>query len=49
MSASDQLGSDVVRKPEDHLRSWRLSADTGANARRSKVIAGPNYDAIVEF
>jgi hypothetical protein len=45
MSATDQLGSDVVRMPKDHLRSWRHSADTGANARGSKVIDGRMYDA----
>src|SRR5882724_6459837 len=27
-----------------YLASWRLSADTGANGRRSKVIAGRFYD-----
>jgi hypothetical protein len=37
--------SDAMRMMKDHLRSWRLSADTGANARRSKVIGGRIYDA----
>ena len=45
MSASDQLGSDTMRKMKDRLRSWRLSADTAANARGSKVIDGRVYDA----
>jgi hypothetical protein len=40
----DQLGSDVVRRMQDYLVSWRHSADTGANARGSKVIGGRMYD-----
>jgi hypothetical protein len=49
MSATDQLGSDVVRMMKDHLRSWRHSADTGANARGSKVIAGLIHDSSMHF
>jgi hypothetical protein len=45
MSAIDQLGSDVTRMLKDHLRSWRHSADSAANARGSKVIGGRLYDA----
>jgi hypothetical protein len=39
------LSSDVMRNVKIHLASWRHSADTGANARRSKVIGGRFYDA----
>jgi hypothetical protein len=39
------VGNDAVRTMKDRLASWRLSADTGANARRRKVIAGRIYDA----
>jgi hypothetical protein len=45
MSAIDQLGSDMMRRLKDHLRSWRHSADTATNARGSKVIGGRLYDA----
>jgi hypothetical protein len=44
MSATDRVGNDVVRRVKDHLVSWRHSADTGANARGSKVIGGRIYD-----
>jgi hypothetical protein len=44
MSATDRPRSGVKRKMKDHLASWRLSADPGANARRRKVIGGRIYD-----
>jgi hypothetical protein len=34
-----------MRSMKNCLPSWRLSADTGANAGRSKVIDGRNRDA----
>ena len=37
--------SDMIRNVKIHLASWRHSADTGANAYRSKVIGGRFYDA----
>jgi len=33
-----------MREMKNYLPSWRHSADTGANARRSKVIDGRIYD-----
>ena len=42
--ASDRL-RDPLCKAKSYQASWRLSADTGANGRRSKVIAGRFYDA----
>jgi hypothetical protein len=36
--------SDVMRNVKIYLASWRHSADTGANAYRSKVIGGRFYD-----
>src|SRR6202795_2285866 len=44
MSAAVRPGSGEGRKMKDHLASWRLSADPGANARRRKVIGGRIYD-----
>src|SRR5216683_883303 len=44
MSATVRPRSGVKRKMKDHLPSWRLSADPGANARRRKVIGGRIYD-----
>jgi len=44
MSATVRPRSGVKRKMKDHLASWRLSADPGANARRRKVIGGRIYD-----
>jgi hypothetical protein len=41
---SSELPISVPRDMKNYLASWRLSADTGANARRSKVIDGPNRD-----
>jgi hypothetical protein len=35
---------NVMREVKIHLASWHHSADTGANARRSKVIDGRIYD-----
>ncbi len=39
--------SEMMRDMKIHLASWRHSADTGANACRSKVIDGRFYDACV--
>src|ERR1700738_1866273 len=44
MSATVRPRSGVKRKMKDHLPSWGLSADPGANARRRKVIGGRIYD-----
>jgi hypothetical protein len=33
-----------MRKMKNYLPSWRHSADTATNARRSKVIGGRFYD-----
>jgi hypothetical protein len=49
LGASDPLQhrrdvrDDAMRKVKIYLASWRHSADTGANARRSKVIDGRIY------
>jgi hypothetical protein len=42
---SSELPISVPRSMKDCLPSWRHSADTGANARRSKVIGRRIYDA----
>jgi hypothetical protein len=44
--ASDRL-RDPLCKAKSYQASWRLSADTGANGRRSKVIARRFYDTFV--
>jgi hypothetical protein len=43
------LSSDMMRNIEIYLASWRHSADTGANAYRSKVIGGRFYDACFDY
>jgi hypothetical protein len=42
---SSELPISVPRSMKNCLPSWRHSADTGANARRSKVIGRRIYDA----
>jgi hypothetical protein len=34
--ACDHFRGDVMREMKDYLASWRLSADTGANAREKQ-------------
>jgi hypothetical protein len=36
-----------MRKMKNYLPSWRHSADTAANARRSKVIGGRFYGGVL--
>jgi hypothetical protein len=38
-----------MREMKNYLPSWRQSAQTTANTRRSKVIAGLIYDASMRF
>jgi hypothetical protein len=42
---SSVLPISVPRNMKNRLPSWRHSADSGANARRSKVIGGRIYVA----